>query len=185
LETGTVRVNMGLMEQPLTIQKNFSLACRKTPMQKNTQNGFTLIELLIVVAIVGVLAGIAYPSYQDSMTKSRRADAKAALLELSVFMERLYTTTGCYNPGVDKICGTTDDTTAPVLAPYLRTDGTVVTPKSGKANYDLSLSIITASAFTLQAAPKSTAPDSVCGALTLTYTGVKGEGGSGAVADCW
>ena len=115
-------------------------------MQKNTQNAFTLIELLIVIAIVGVLAGIAYPSYQDSMTKSRRADAKAALLELSVFMERLYTTTGCYNAGVDKTCGTTDDSTTPALAvlvPYYKYDsagswtGAVATPKSGKANYCL------------------------------------------------
>jgi prepilin-type N-terminal cleavage/methylation domain-containing protein len=88
-------------------------------MQRNTQNGFTLIELMIVVMIVGVLAAIAYPSYQDSVTKSRRADAKSALLELSVFMERLYTATGCYNPGADKICNTpgtsSSDDTAPTL----------------------------------------------------------------------
>ena len=155
-------------------------------MRQSTQNGFTLIELLIVIAIVGVLGGIAYPSYQDSMTKSRRADAKAALLELSVFMERLYTTTGCYNAGVDKICGNADDATAPVLTPYFRTtDQTVVTPKSGKANYDLSLTVITASTFTLQAAPRITAPDGVCGALTLNSIGVKTEGGTGTVADCW
>lgn len=142
-------------------------------MRHYKQNAFTLIELLIAIAIVGVLAGIAYPSYQDSMTKSRRADAKAALLELSVFMERLYTATGCYNPGADKICGNTDDATAPVLAPYLRADGAVATPKSGKANYDLSLSTITASAFTLQAVPKLTAPDSKCGTFTLRNTGEK------------
>ena len=72
-------------------------------MRQNIQNGFTLIELMITVGIVAVLAGIAYPTYQDSVIKSRRADAKAALSELSVFMERLYTTTGCYNPGVDKV----------------------------------------------------------------------------------
>ena len=158
-------------------------------MQKNRQNGFTLIELMITVAIVGVLAGIAYPSYQDSMTKSRRADAKAALLELSVFMERLYTTTGCYNAGVDKICGNADDATPPVLTPYFRTtDQTVVTPKSGKANYDLSLTVITASTFTLQAAPRITAPDSKCGSLTLTNTGVKGASYATTPADvaaCW
>ncbi len=142
-------------------------------MQKNRQNGFTLIELMITVAIVGVLAGIAYPSYQDSMTKSRRADAKAALLELSVFMERLYTTTGCYTSGS---CAT-GTTTAPTL-PFL------VTPKSGKANYDLTVAT-TPSTFTITATPRSTAPDSVCGALTLNSTGVKTEGGTGTLADCW
>ena len=165
-------------------------------MRQNTQNGFTLIELLIVIAIVGVLGGIAYSSYQDSMTKSRRADAKAALLELSVFMERLYTTTGCYNSGVDKICGSADDATAPALAvliPYYRYNsagawtGAVATPKSGGvANYNLSLTVITASTFTLQAAPVATEPK--CGALTLTNTGVKGASYAttpAEVAACW
>ena len=43
---------------------------------KQTQQGFTLIELMVTVAIVGILASIAYPSYQDSVMKSRRADVK-------------------------------------------------------------------------------------------------------------
>jgi type IV pilus assembly protein PilE len=163
-------------------------------MQKNRHNGFTLIELMITVAIVGVLAGIAYPSYQDSLVKSRRADAKAALLELSVFMERLYTTTGCYNAGVDKTCGTADDSTAPALAvllPYYKYDsagswtGAIATPKQGTANYNLSLSVITASTFTLQAAPVATITDSKCGSLTLNHTGAKTESGTGTVAECW
>jgi type IV pilus assembly protein PilE len=146
-------------------------------MQQNKQYGFTLIELMIVLAIVGILAKIAYPSYQDSMTKSRRADAKSALLELSVFMERLYTTTGCYNPGAtDKVCGDGNDA-APTL-PF------IVTPKSGKANYDLTV-VATASSFTLSAAPKSTAPDEKCGTLTLDNTNTKAENGTGTVADCW
>ncbi|WP_435237096.1 type IV pilin protein [Psychromonas sp. PT13] len=60
------------------------------------KNGFTLIELLIAVAIVGILASIAYPSYMDSVTRSRRADAQAALLGFAQAMERHYTTTGGY-----------------------------------------------------------------------------------------
>jgi type IV pilus assembly protein PilE len=52
------------------------------------QRGFTLIELLIAVAIVGILVRLAYPSYQASVRKARRADAKAALLDLAQREER-------------------------------------------------------------------------------------------------
>ena len=50
-------------------------------MKKNS--GFTLLELMIVVAIVGVLVAIAYPSYTDSLVKGNRANAKSFLLEVS------------------------------------------------------------------------------------------------------
>jgi len=156
-------------------------------MQKNTQNGFTLIELLIVIAIVGVLAKIAYPSYVDSMTKSRRADAKAALLELSVFMERLYTTTGCYNPGAtDKVCGDANDAN-----PKLPFD---IAPKSAyninlassgvKANYDLAVDTTTpVGGFTLTAIPRPNAPDSKCQSLTLNNTNAKSTSTAAAISD--
>jgi type IV pilus assembly protein PilE len=62
----------------------------------NKVKGFTLIELMIVVAIVGILASIAYPSYMDSVTKSRRSDAQAALLGLAQAMERNYTSNTTY-----------------------------------------------------------------------------------------
>ena len=58
--------------------------------------GFTLIELMIAVAVVGILAAIAYPSYQEHVRKARRADAQTALLELAQFMERHYTANGRY-----------------------------------------------------------------------------------------
>lgn len=54
-------------------------------------NGFSLIELLIVIAIIGIIAAIAYPSYQDHVTRTRRADAQAALMQMSQAMERAFT----------------------------------------------------------------------------------------------
>jgi len=51
-------------------------------------NGFSLIELMIVVAVVGLLAAVAYPSFVDSIRKSRRSDAVASLNALQLAQER-------------------------------------------------------------------------------------------------
>lgn len=60
--------------------------------------GFTLIELMITVAIIGILAAVAYPSYTDSVLKGRRAQARTALLELMQQQERYMTQFNCYLP---------------------------------------------------------------------------------------
>lgn len=52
--------------------------------------GVTLIELMIVVVIIGILAGIGYPSYQRYMTQTRRSDAQIALTRLANDMEKFY-----------------------------------------------------------------------------------------------
>lgn len=60
-------------------------------MRKRNSRGFTLIELMMVVVVVAILVSIAYPAYQDSIRKSRRADAKSALMDAAARMERHYT----------------------------------------------------------------------------------------------
>jgi type IV pilus assembly protein PilE len=58
--------------------------------------GFTLIELMIAVAIVGILAAIALPAYQNSIIKGRRAQGRTALLELAQAQERYFTANNQY-----------------------------------------------------------------------------------------
>jgi len=83
-----------------------------------SQKAFTLIELMIVVAIIGIIASIAYPSYQDSVRRSRRANAKGVLMNFANAMERYYTVNSTYcdagGAGGGSTCGTgTNDTGTP------------------------------------------------------------------------
>lgn len=136
------------------------------------QDGFTLIELMIAVAVIGILAALAFPSYQEHINKSRRADAQAALVELAQFMERHYTSNGGYlasgNTGA-----------APTL-PFSKA------PKDGSLEfYALSLSAATAQGYTLQAVPKNSMSNDKCGTLTITNTGAKSQKTGATLAECW
>ncbi len=58
--------------------------------------GFTLIELMVAIAIIGILAAIAYPSYTEHVRSTRRAEVSAVLLEAAQVVERRYSQTGAY-----------------------------------------------------------------------------------------
>lgn len=127
--------------------------------------GFTLIELMIVVAILAVLATIAFTSYREQVVKSRRAAATTCLQERAQFMERYYTTHLSYTgaPAPPAQCG-------PDLNPF----------------YTISFSTAPAGKnYVLAAAPTSLQSDSKCGTLSLSAQGVRGKSGTGSLAECW
>ncbi|MFT5532539.1 MAG: type IV pilus assembly protein PilE [Burkholderiaceae bacterium] len=66
-------------------------------MTARPQRGFTLIELMIVVAIVAILAAIAFPSYTQQVRKGRRVDAKSAMLDLAARQEKFFATNNRYS----------------------------------------------------------------------------------------
>ncbi|HVK94861.1 MAG TPA: type IV pilin protein [Noviherbaspirillum sp.] len=129
--------------------------------------GFTLIELMIVVAVVAVLVAIAYPSYQDALRKSRRAQAKADLIEYAALAERFRTVNNTY------VGFTLPVTVSP------REAGAV-------ARYNLTpaAAFAAANSFTITATAAGDQANDRCGNLTLSNTGVKGNS-AGALADCW
>ncbi len=141
---------------------------------------FTLIELMIVVAVIAILTVIAYPSYQDSVRKSRRADAKAALLELAQWMER---STMAISGRYTRLSGDAVNRDAAGMTaqlPFQRS------PRDGSIAYNLSLTALTDSGFTLQAAPAALQTGDPCGTLTVTHTGIKGVIGASHTKDqCW
>jgi type IV pilus assembly protein PilE len=147
-------------------------------IMKRYNTGFTLIELMIVVAIIGVLAAVALPSYQEYVAKSKRSAAQVALVAFAGAMERHMTETDSYLGA-----GTTDSNTgAPTIF------NTTVPLDGGTANYNLTISAATATSFTLLATRTGSMSSDKCGNFTLTSTGGKNitSAESGLTwEDCW
>ena len=65
-------------------------------MLSSKQRGLTLVELMVVVAVMAIIATVAYPMYTAQVQKTRRADAKIALESIAMAQERFYTVNGRY-----------------------------------------------------------------------------------------
>jgi type IV pilus assembly protein PilE len=143
---------------------------------QHNQRGFTLIELMIVVAIVAILTAIAYPSYRKYVMRSNRAEAKSILLEDAQYMEKNFAEANVFN---QTSTGTTISSSS---LPYQQA------PKTGSVNYNITLSAITATSYTIQAAPTGAQSGDECGTLTINNLGqnnISGGSASATAADCW
>ncbi|MGJ7519263.1 type IV pilin protein [Variovorax sp. LT1P1] len=141
---------------------------------RKDERGFTLIELMIVVAVIAVLSAIAYPSYQEYVMRSRRAEAQSLLNEAAARQERWRAQNGSYiTPG-----GAETDITKLKLP-----NGT----QSEHGYYTLEVAN-DASGYLLTARRAgSQAADGKCGNFTLNAAGKKDmvAGTPGTVEQCW
>jgi type IV pilus assembly protein PilE len=152
-------------------------------MRKDSR-GFSLIELMIVVAIIGVLAAIAMPSYRDYVYRANRTVAKTVLMEIVGKQEGFYTDRKRYAEVLGPQSATNNlGYDAAVI--FIKPDGTKDDETSSDAIYRVTLSAATMTSFTVQAEPiNGQLKDTKCVNLTVDNVGTKAATGTNS-ADCW
>lgn len=167
-ETGSS--SLGDTEVSTTMRKSHGVYGRAS------SRGLTLVELMIVVAIIGIIAAIAYPSYQDYVRESRRADGHAALTRLASQQERFFSNRNTYT------------TTLTAAANGL---GYPNPPTSADGFYTLAAAACAggtiATCYVLTATPAGVqmADAGDCTTITLDSTGAQGSTGALPAVDCW
>lgn len=148
-----------------------------------TARGFTLIELMITVAIVGVLASLAYPSYVEYVARGHRTQVKGQLAAAQQWMERYYSERYFYG----------NDAAATANTAFAN-QGFAQSPPAGEgaARYTLAVTVADGGqTYTITATRAGTMAGDRCESPTITNTGVKGISGKTSVqaaplvADCW
>ena len=140
--------------------------------------GVTLIELMVVVAIVAIIFAFAFPSYERYIVRAKRAVGQNVLLQVAdrqqqFFMDNKQYAANMTNLGFGANPFIVDD------------DGQSTVATDPDAVYSVSLSNVTATSYTVTAAPVGAQlkRDTHCGSLTITQAGAKGKSGSGD--NCW
>ena len=136
-------------------------------MRLATQGGFTLVELMFTVVVVAILTSIGYAAYGEQMAKSRRAAARALVMDVMQHEERFYTENNTY----------TTDLTAMGYGATLSTD---------RNTHSISLAAGASGAIATSVAVTATAvtPDAKCTSLTLTSANAQSGTGSQPTV-CW
>lgn len=129
--------------------------------------GFSLVELMIVVAILGIIAAFAYPSYEDQIRKARRTDAQSALSTLALQMERRFSNQNGYTTDLSDL-GYAAATNVVTPEGYWGLSATV--GPTGNINTSFLLTANLAGEFS----------DPGCSSITLDSRGVKGPS-----PNCW
>lgn len=145
-------------------------------MKSGRQSGFTLIELMITVAIIGILASIAYPSYTKYVREARRAEAQSDMLKMQLGMEKWRANRASYRSDASASAQGVATTNTPANAGFGGTNSYytyTITDTTG------STYTINATAVTGGSQANDVAGSTSCTPLTLNQNGVKGPSG------CW